>query len=145
MPNGSPRLYTHSVGGHGDVTRGTAVSNVGLSWAMSRDMTNAHVARRRRQQPSPGKSRVRDTPRSGAALACAGRMRWNRRNQTVSEEASPALISEGSRLEGTCSFNGGVVIHGHVKGEVHATGTLSIGRAGRVEARLRAPIVIVEG
>jgi cytoskeletal protein CcmA (bactofilin family) len=73
-------------------------------------------------------------------------MLWNRRNQTVSEEeASTALISEGSRLEGTCSFNGGVVINGHVKGEIHATGTLSIGRAGRVEARLRAPIVIVEG
>jgi len=52
-------------------------------------------------------------------------MRWNRRNQTVSEPTGAALITE--------------------KGEIQATGTLSIGRGGRVEARLRAPIVIIEG
>ena len=72
-------------------------------------------------------------------------MRWNRRNQTVSEPTGAALITEGSRLEGTCAFNGNVVISGYVKGEIQATGTLSIGRGGRVEARLRAPIVIIEG
>src|SRR2546422_7051229 len=71
-------------------------------------------------------------------------MRWHRRNQTESE-TSAGFITEGSELVGTCSFNGGVVINGQVKGEIHATGTLSIGRAGRVEARLRAPIVIIEG
>jgi cytoskeletal protein CcmA (bactofilin family) len=78
-------------------------------------------------------------------LPAMGRMRWNRRNQTVSEPTGAALITEGSRLEGTCAFNGSVVISGHVKGEIQATGTLSIGRGGRVEARLRAPIVIIEG
>ena len=71
-------------------------------------------------------------------------MRWHRRNQTVSE-TSTAFISEGSELVGTCSFNGSVVINGRVKGEIQATGTLSIGRAGHVEARLHAPIVIIEG
>jgi len=71
-------------------------------------------------------------------------MRWHRRNQTESE-TSAAVITEGSELVGTCSFNGSVVLSGHVKGEIHATGTLSVGRAGRVEARLHAPIVIIEG
>ena len=71
-------------------------------------------------------------------------MRWHRRNQTESE-TSAAFITEGSELVGTCSFNGSVVLSGHVKGEIHATGTLSVGRAGRVEARLHAPIVIIEG
>jgi cytoskeletal protein CcmA (bactofilin family) len=72
-------------------------------------------------------------------------MRWNRRNQTVSESTGAALITEGSRIEGTCAFSGSVMISGYVKGEIQATGTLSIGRGGRVEARLRAPIVIIEG
>jgi cytoskeletal protein CcmA (bactofilin family) len=71
-------------------------------------------------------------------------MRWHRRNHTA-PETSTAFITEGSELEGTCSFNGSVVLSGHVKGEIHATGTLSVGRAGRVEARLHAPIVIIEG
>src|SRR5437016_12308476 len=71
-------------------------------------------------------------------------MRWHRRNQTESE-TSAAFITEGSELVGTCSFNGSVVLSGHVKGEVHATGTLSVGRAGRAEARLHAPNVSIEG
>jgi cytoskeletal protein CcmA (bactofilin family) len=72
-------------------------------------------------------------------------MRWNRRNRTDVEAKSTAFISEGSELVGTCSFDGSVVINGRVNGEIQATGTLSIGRAGRVEARLHAPIVIIEG
>jgi cytoskeletal protein CcmA (bactofilin family) len=71
-------------------------------------------------------------------------MRWNRRTQAA-PETSMAFVTEGSELEGKCSFNGSVVLNGHVKGEVRATGTLSVGRAGRVEARLHAPIVIIEG
>jgi cytoskeletal protein CcmA (bactofilin family) len=71
-------------------------------------------------------------------------MRWNRRTQTASE-VSIAFISEGSELTGTCSFNGSVVINGRVEGEIQATGTLTVGRAGRVEARLHAPVVIIEG
>jgi cytoskeletal protein CcmA (bactofilin family) len=71
-------------------------------------------------------------------------MRWNRRKETA-PETSAAFITEGSELEGTCSFNGSVVINGRVKGEVRATGALSVGRAGRIEARLHAPVVIIEG
>jgi cytoskeletal protein CcmA (bactofilin family) len=71
-------------------------------------------------------------------------MRWHFRNQTA-VEASTAFISEGSELVGTCSFEGNVVINGRIKGEIQATGKLTIGRAGRVEARLHASIVIIEG
>jgi cytoskeletal protein CcmA (bactofilin family) len=71
-------------------------------------------------------------------------MRWYRRNRTA-VETSTAFISEGSELVGTCSFDGGVVINGRIKGEIRATGTVTIGRSGRVEARLHAPIVIIEG
>ena len=60
-------------------------------------------------------------------------------------EGSTAVISEGSELVGTCSFEGSVLVSGRVNGEIQATGTLSIGRAGRVEARIRARIVIIEG
>ena len=71
-------------------------------------------------------------------------MRFQRRSQTASE-ASTAFISEGSEVVGTCSFHGNVVVNGRVKGEIHATGTLTVGRPGHVEARLHAPIVIIEG
>lgn len=71
-------------------------------------------------------------------------MRWNRRTQTASETAT-AFITEGSEVEGTCSFNGSVVVSGRVKGESRVTGTLSIGPMGRVEARLHASVVIIEG
>ena len=71
-------------------------------------------------------------------------MRWHRRNRTA-PETSAAFISEGSELVGTCSFDGSVVVEGRVKGEIQATGTLRIGRAGRVEARIHASIVIIEG
>ena len=72
------------------------------------------------------------------------RMRWNRATRSASQTPS-AFITEGSELDGTCVFSGNVVVAGHVKGEIQATGTLSIARSGRVEARLRAPIVVVEG
>ena len=81
---------------------------------------------------------------SGVALACRGRVRWNRRHQSA-PDASAAFITEGSEVVGTCSFNGSVILDGRVNGDIRATGTLSIARAGRVEARLHAPIVIVEG
>ena len=71
-------------------------------------------------------------------------MRWYRRNRKA-VETSTAFISEGSELVGTCSFEGSVVINGRMRGEIQATGTLTIGPAGRVEARLQAPIVIIEG
>jgi cytoskeletal protein CcmA (bactofilin family) len=71
-------------------------------------------------------------------------MRWHLRNRTA-VETSTAFISEGSELVGTCSFDGDVVINGRIKGEIQATGTLTIGRAGRVEARLHGSIVIIEG
>jgi len=71
-------------------------------------------------------------------------MRFQRRNQTASQP-SIAFITEGSEVVGTCSFNGSVVIGGRVKGEIHASGTLTVGRGGHVEARLQAPVVIVEG
>ena len=82
--------------------------------------------------------------RSGAAFAYVHAMRFQRRPQTASEP-STAFISEGSEVVGTCNFNGSVVVSGRVKGEIHATGTLTVGRPGHVEARLHAPVVIVEG
>lgn len=88
--------------------------------------------------------RVLGASRCGPAFAYKGHMLWHRRNQTAIQ-ASTAFISEGSELVGTCSFEGSVVINGRIKGEIQATGTLTIGRTGRVEARLHAPIVIIEG
>ena len=78
------------------------------------------------------------------ALPAVHAMRFQRRTQTVAEP-STAFISEGSEVVGTCTFNGSVVVSGRVKGEINATGTLTIGRPGHVEARLHAPVVIVEG
>src|SRR5262249_9288777 len=80
MPNRSPRLFTHSVGGGGDVTHSTSVANVALSWPMTPAMTNAHVLRRPCFARTPLTSRVprirRDSSRvekSGAAFACGPR------------------------------------------------------------------------
>jgi cytoskeletal protein CcmA (bactofilin family) len=71
-------------------------------------------------------------------------MRWNRR-KPIASDTSAAFISEGSELSGTCSFNGTVVLSGTAKGDIQATATLIVGRAGHLEAQLRAPIVIIEG
>ena len=81
---------------------------------------------------------------SGVALACRGPVRWNR-NHRSAQDVSAAFITEGSEVVGTCSFSGSVILNGRVKGDIRATGTLSIAQAGRIEARLHAPIVIVEG
>jgi cytoskeletal protein CcmA (bactofilin family) len=71
-------------------------------------------------------------------------VRWHRREHTA-PDGPVAVITEGSTLVGTCSFNGSVVIAGHVKGEIRATAAVTVAQTGRVEARLHAPIVIVEG
>ncbi len=71
-------------------------------------------------------------------------MRWNRR-ATIALDASTAFINEGSEFSGTCSFNGTAVLRGIVKGDIRATATLIVERASRLEARLYAPIVIIEG
>jgi cytoskeletal protein CcmA (bactofilin family) len=71
-------------------------------------------------------------------------MRWRRR-KPIASDAAPAFISEGSEITGNCSFSGAVVLSGTAKGEIQATATLTVGRPGRLEARLRAPVVIVEG
>ena len=71
-------------------------------------------------------------------------MRWNRRG-TIALDASTAFINEGSEFSGTCSFNGTAVLRGIVKGDIRATATLIVERASRLEARLYAPIVIIEG
>jgi cytoskeletal protein CcmA (bactofilin family) len=71
-------------------------------------------------------------------------MRWNRRKPNTSD-APATVINEGSEITGNCSFNGSVMFSGIARGDLQATATLTIGRSGRVEASLRAPIVIVEG
>ena len=71
-------------------------------------------------------------------------MRWKRR-KPIAPDTSAAFISEGSEITGTCSFSGAVVLSGTAKGDIQATATLTVGRPGRLEATLRAPIVIIEG
>jgi cytoskeletal protein CcmA (bactofilin family) len=71
-------------------------------------------------------------------------MRSNKGKQTA-PDASTAFINEGSELSGTYSFNGTVVINGRIKGDLHASGTVIVERAGHLEARVYAPVVIVDG
>jgi cytoskeletal protein CcmA (bactofilin family) len=71
-------------------------------------------------------------------------MRW-KRQATIAVDASTAFISEGSEVSGTCSFNGTGVLRGTAKGDIRATAKLIVERASHVEARLYAPIVIIDG
>jgi cytoskeletal protein CcmA (bactofilin family) len=71
-------------------------------------------------------------------------MRWNR-PKPIASDAAATVITEGSELTGSCSFNGPLIFSGTARGDIQATGTLTVGRTGRVEASIRAPIVIVEG
>jgi cytoskeletal protein CcmA (bactofilin family) len=134
----------HPVVGESDVTHTRRGADVDLSLRMTASMTNTHVAPCRRHARTAEKSRGLGAGRSGATFAYDGGMRWHRQDKTASE-VSAAFISEGSEIVGTCAFNGSAVICGRVKGEIQATGTLTVGRTGRVEAQLSAPIVIVEG
>jgi len=71
-------------------------------------------------------------------------MRWNRR-KPIASQAPATIVNEGSEITGSCSFNGTVMFSGIARGDIQATAMLTVGRAGRVEASLRAPIVIIEG
>src|SRR5262249_14995526 len=126
MPSRSPRLFTHSVGGGGDVTHSTSMANVALSWPMTAAMTNAHVLRRPCFARAPQTSRLPRIRRDSARFVAIRRasenlarplpavhaMRFQRRSTQTVSEASTAFISEGSEVVGTCNFNGSVVVSG---------------------------------
>jgi cytoskeletal protein CcmA (bactofilin family) len=69
-------------------------------------------------------------------------MRWKRREAV---EPPTAIITEGSELEGTSSFNGTVVLNGRAKGDLFATVALIVGETASIEAQLRAPLVVIDG
>src|SRR5262249_46647745 len=75
MPSRSPRLFTHSVGGGGDVTHSTSMANVALSWPMTAAMTNAHVLRRPCFARAPQTSRLPRIRRDSARFV-ARRKIW---------------------------------------------------------------------
>lgn len=71
-------------------------------------------------------------------------MRWKRRKSRL-QKAPTAFISEGSALEGKCSFKGTVMLNGQVKGDIHATAALIVGGAALIQAQILAPVVVVYG
>jgi cytoskeletal protein CcmA (bactofilin family) len=55
------------------------------------------------------------------------------------------LIGEHTDLEGTLRCPGDMMIDGHFKGDIAASGTLVIGHNATIEANIRAPYVVVGG
>ena len=72
---------------------------------------------------------------------------------TTSPSASPAtteaadrtVIARPSKIEGSISGSGEIVINGLVNGTIEATGTVRVAQQGRVEATVHGKIVSVEG
>ncbi len=60
-------------------------------------------------------------------------------------EPSEVLLGPGAAFDGLVVFEGGVRVDGHLRGRVIGTGTLWVGEAGRVEARIEADEVVVAG
>jgi cytoskeletal protein CcmA (bactofilin family) len=54
-------------------------------------------------------------------------------------------LGKGSVVEGTVSFDGSARIDGQVDGDITATGTLILGAAAVITARLQAASVIIAG
>ena len=56
-----------------------------------------------------------------------------------------AFLDEGSELEGKYTCTGTVMLDAHFRGEIAADDTLIIGEHGRVEATIRATVLVVRG
>lgn len=61
------------------------------------------------------------------------------------DDPSTAFLNEGTQFSGTCTFNGTAVVSGAMKGDVRATAKLVVERTGRLEARVDAPTVVIDG
>ena len=60
-------------------------------------------------------------------------------------EPSDVLLGPGAAFDGLVIFEGDVRVDGHLRGRIIGTGTLWVGKAGRVEARIEADEVVVAG
>jgi len=56
-----------------------------------------------------------------------------------------AIISEGSRVEGSLSFAGNARIGGNVTGNIYSSGEIVISESAIVSADLNADVVIISG
>lgn len=68
-----------------------------------------------------------------------------RPNDLAGGLAPPSLLRPGARFEGLLALRAPGRIDGCVSGEVVASDLLWIGRSARVNARIKAPEIVIEG
>ncbi|MFH1350709.1 MAG: polymer-forming cytoskeletal protein [Pseudomonadota bacterium] len=56
-----------------------------------------------------------------------------------------AYLGKDTEFQGLLRFLGTIMVDGHVKGRIFATGTLFVGQEGIIEANMRVPRVVVRG
>lgn len=56
-----------------------------------------------------------------------------------------AYIEEGVSLNGDITFNGDAFIAGEVKGNLYSSGTLTFSETARVDAQVKADVIIISG
>lgn len=61
------------------------------------------------------------------------------------DEATPIVVGPGARFEGLLSFWGRARVDGALRGDVVASGTLEVGPAAAVAARVEVDVLVVEG
>ena len=57
----------------------------------------------------------------------------------------PNFISQDVEIVGTVRFGKALTVHGKIVGDVHASGTLTLGENGRIEGNIRAASISIEG
>lgn len=60
-------------------------------------------------------------------------------------DATPVVVGPGARFEGLLSFWGRARVDGALRGDVVAAGTLEVGPAAAVAARIEVDVLVVEG
>jgi cytoskeletal protein CcmA (bactofilin family) len=87
---------------------------------------------------------VESFPSFGERSPAAPPMMDNRSGPTAAEKCAN-VIAAGSRWNGSLNIDDSVRIDGQLSGEINAKGTVHISDGARVEAKVRAAFVVVNG
>ena len=67
------------------------------------------------------------------------------KDETGTEARVNTVIGEGTRIQGTLTVQGSVVVHGEVEGSLNATESIIVGKTGNLKAGLSARDALVSG
>ena len=70
---------------------------------------------------------------------------FSRESTTTNGAATTTLIAAHSDIEGSFNIDGGLHIDGKVRGDIHCTGTVTIGKNGHVDGEISSKKLLISG